>query len=311
MTEARRGGAAACSRQACGRIVTGNAERSLSQATTRAPAGAVILATMLLTGKRVLVTGVLTPASLPFAAARQAQQDGAEVVLTSFGRAFRLTERAAARLSPRPTILELDVTRDQDFVELAAELGRRGWQLDGVVHGVAYAPAEALGGAFLRTPWEAAATALRVSAYSLKQLAVALEPLIPESGGSIVTLDFDATLAWPGYDWMGVSKAALESVVRYLAQYLGGRRIRVNAVSAGPIYTTAAKGIPGFSTFPEIFARQSPLGWDARDPVPVGKAIVALLSDYFPATTGEIVHVDGGYHAVGAAVGRPATDPEG
>ena len=288
MTEARRGGAAACSRQACGRIVTGNAERSLSQATTRAPAGAVILATMLLTGKRVLVTGVLT----------------------SFGRAFRLTERAAARLSPRPTILELDVTRDQDFVELAAELGRRGWQLDGVVHGVAYAPAEALGGAFLRTPWEAAATALRVSAYSLKQLAVALEPLIPESGGSIVTLDFDATLAWPGYDWMGVSKAALESVVRYLAQYLGGRRIRVNAVSAGPIYTTAAKGIPGFSTFPEIFARQSPLGWDARDPVPVGKAIVALLSDYFPATTGEIVHVDGGYHAVGAAAGRPGTEPE-
>jgi enoyl-[acyl-carrier protein] reductase I len=264
---------------------------------------------MLLQGKRVLVTGVLTPSSLPFAAARQAQQDGADVVLTSFGRALRLTERTAARLSPKPAILELDVTRDEDFAELAGELKRREWQLDGIVHGVAFAPAEALGGAFLGTPWEAAAMALRISAYSLKQLVVALEPLIPAAGGSVVTLDFDASQAWPGYDWMGVSKAALESVVRYLAQYLGPRRIRVNAVSAGPVYTTSAKGIPGFSTFPEIFAKQAPLGWDARDSDPVGKATVALLSDYFPATTGEIVHVDGGYHAVGAARGSAAGDP--
>jgi len=250
----------------------------------------------------VLITGVLTPASLPFAAARQAQQDGAEVVLTSFGRAMRLTERSAARLDVKPTILELDVTRDEDFAAIAAELTRRRWQLDGIVHGVAFASAEALGGAFLDTPWEAVATALRISAYSLKQLVVALEPLIPASGGSVVTLDFDATQAWPGYDWMGVAKGALESVVRYLAQYLGGRRIRVNAVSAGPVFTTSAKGIPDFATFPEIFARQAPLGWDARDADPVGKAVVALLSDYFPATTGEMVHVDGGYHAVGAAL---------
>lgn len=265
---------------------------------------------MLLQGKRVLVTGVLTPASLPFAVARQAQQDGAEVILTSFGRAARLTDRTASRLSPKPLILELDVSRDQDFAALAAELERRDWRPDGIVHGVAFAPAEALGGAFLGTPWEAVATALRISAYSLKQLVVALEPLLPEAGGSVVTLDFDASQAWPGYDWMGVSKAALESVVRYLAQYLGPRRIRVNAVSAGPVYTTSAKGIPGFPSFPKVFARQAPLGWDARDSDPVGKAAVALLSDYFPATTGEIVHVDGGYHAVGAASGAAGTGPE-
>jgi enoyl-[acyl-carrier protein] reductase I len=264
---------------------------------------------MLLEGKRILVTGVLTPASLPFAVARQAQADGAELVLTSFGRAMRLTERTADRLSPKPPILELDVTRDEDFAALAAELKRRSWQLHGIVHGVAFAPVEALGGAFLSTPWEAAAIALRTSAFSLKQLVATLEPLIPEAGGSVVTLDFDASQAWPTYDWMGVSKAALESVVRYLAQYLGRRRIRVNAVSAGPLYTISAKGIPGFPNFPEVFARQAPLGWDGRDTDPIGKAAVALLSDYFPATTGEIVHVDGGYHAVGAALGTAEADP--
>lgn len=261
---------------------------------------------MLLEGKRVLVTGVLTPASLPFAAARQAQLEGADVVLTSFGRARRLTERTAARLSPAPPVLELDVADDAHFRALAEELGARDWLPDGIVHGVAFAPADALGGAFLTTPWESVATALRVSAYSLQQLVVSLEQLLPETGCSVVTLDFDARQAWPAYDWMGVAKAALESVVRYLAQYLGPRRVRVNAVSAGPVYTTSAKGIPGFSAMPEVFSRQAPLGWDARDPAPIGKAVVALLSDYFPATTGEIVHVDGGYHAVGAAPMPPA-----
>jgi enoyl ACP reductase len=256
---------------------------------------------MLLQGKRIVVTGVLTPASIPYAVAKQAQEDGAEVVLTSFGRAARLTQRSAARL-PRPAeVLELDVAKDSDFDALLATVRERGWQIDGVVHGVAFAPTDALGGGFLSTPWDSAATALRVSAYSLKQLAVALEPVMPAAGGSIVTLDFDATQAWPGYDWMGVSKAALESVVRYLAQYLGARKIRVNAVSAGPIFTTAAKGIPGFSRFPQVFAEQAPLGWDARDAAPVGRAVVALLSDYFPATTGELIHVDGGFHAVGAS----------
>jgi enoyl-[acyl-carrier protein] reductase I len=261
---------------------------------------------MLLEGKRVLITGVLTPASIAFAVARQAQADGAEILLTSFGRAMRLTEKTAARLSPAPEVLELDAGQDADFERLAAEIVRRKIRLDGIVHGMAFAPADALGGAFLTTPWESAAMALRLSAYSLKQLVVALEPSMPVEGGSVVTIDFDATVAWPGYDWMGVSKAALEAVVRYLAQYLGPRRIRVNAVSAGPVFTVSAKGIAGFPTFPELFDRQAPLGWDGRDPEPVGKAIVALLSDYFPATTGEIIHVDGGYHAVGASAIGPA-----
>ena len=265
---------------------------------------------MLLQGKRILVTGVLTPASLPFAVARQAQEDGAEVILTSFGRPMRLTERSAQRLDPVPDVLELDVSLDADFERLALELARRKWWLDGIVHGVAFAPADALGGAFLDTPWESAATALRISAYSLRQLVVSLLPLLNPSGASVVTLDFDATQAWPGYDWMGVSKAALESVVRYLAQYLGPRRVRVNAVSAGPTYTVAAKGIPGFSEFPRAFERQAPLGWDARDPGPVGRAVVALLSDYFSATTGEIVHVDGGYHAVGTSASLPGEPAE-
>ena len=265
---------------------------------------------MLLQGKRILLTGVLNQASLPFAVARQAQEDGAEVILTSFGRPMRLTERSAQRLDPVPEVLELDVSRDADFEMLARELARREWQLDGIVHGVAFAPTDALGGAFLDTPWESAATALRISAYSLRQLVVSLLPLLNPSGASVVTLDFDATQAWPGYDWMGVSKAALESVVRYLAQYLGPRRVRVNAVSAGPTYTVAAKGIPGFSEFPRAFERQAPLGWDARDPDPVGKAVVALLSDYFPATTGEIVHVDGGYHAVGTSTSLPGEPAE-
>lgn len=266
---------------------------------------------MLLSGKRILITGVLTPASLPFAAAERAQLEGAEVILTSFGRAMRLTERSAARLSPAPPVLELDATLDADFQRLATDLQDRGITLDGIVHGVAFAPADALGGAFLQTPWDSAATALRTSAYSLRQLVVTLLPLLNPSGAGVVTLDFDATQAWPGYDWMGVSKAALEAVVRYLALYLGPRRIRVNAVSAGPVYTMAAKGIPGFSQFPEAFRRQAPLGWDARNPEPVGRAVVALLSDLFPATTGEIVHVDGGYHAVGASASLPDRDVPG
>jgi enoyl-[acyl-carrier protein] reductase I len=260
---------------------------------------------MLLEGKRILVTGVLTPASLAFAVARQAQADGAELLLTSFGRAMRLTERTAARLSPAPEVLELDASQDSDFDNLAAEIGRRKLQLDGIVHGMAFAPADAMGGAFLSTSWDSAAVALRLSAYSLQQLVVALQPFMPSDGGSVVTLDFDASVAWPGYDWMGVSKAALEAVVRYLAKYLGPRRIRVNAVSAGPVFTVAAKGIPGFPTFPELFDKQAPLGWDGRDSHPIGKAVVALLSDYFPATTGEIIHVDGGYHAVGASASGP------
>jgi meromycolic acid enoyl-[acyl-carrier-protein] reductase len=255
---------------------------------------------MLLEGKRVLVTGVLTDSSIAFSVARVAQEQGAEIVLTSFGRAMSLTRRAARRLPSEPDVLELDVTDPAHLAALGAELDRRWGRLDGVLHAIGFAPEPCLGGDFLRAGWDDVATTLHVSAYSLKALAETALPLMKGSGGSIVGLDFDARQAWPAYDWMGVAKAALESTARYLARDLGPARIRVNLVAAGPLRTVAARSIAGFSDFEATWAPRAPLGWDVTDAEPVARACVALLSDWFPATTGEIVHVDGGYHAMGA-----------
>lgn len=254
----------------------------------------------ILAGKRVLVTGVLTDASIAFHVARLAQQEGAEVVLSSFGRAFRLTERIAGRLPKPAPVIELDVTNTTDLAALPERVREHVSGLDGVVHAIAFAPESALGGKFLHTEWEDVATALHVSAYSLKALTTAALPLFDESGGAIVGLDFDASVAWPLYDWMGVAKAAFESCARYLARDLGPRGIRVNLVSAGPVRTVAAKGIPGFESLARIWTERAPLTWDLADGEPPARAVVALLSDWFPKTTGEIVHVDGGVHAVGA-----------
>jgi meromycolic acid enoyl-[acyl-carrier protein] reductase len=252
---------------------------------------------MLLTGKRVLVTGVLNDASIAFSVAHRAQDEGADVVLTSFGRAMSLTQRAARRLPTEPKIVELDVTSPEDLEQLA---GRIGGQLDGVLHAIGFAPESCLGGGFLTAPWEDVAIALQVSAYSLKALAVACKPLMTR-GGTIVGLDFDnSRVAWPVYDWMGVAKAAFESTARYLARDLGPEGIRVNLVAAGPVRTIAARSIPGFEQFEDAWSQRAPLGWDVKDPAAVASACVALLSDLFPATTGEVVHVDGGYHAIGA-----------
>ena len=255
---------------------------------------------MLLEGKRLLVTGVLTESSIAFSVARVAQEQGAEIVLTSFGRPMKLTERTARRLPSPPDVLELDVTDPGHLSRLTADLGERWGALDGVVHAIGFAPEACLGGDFLRAGWDDVATALHVSTYSLKALAEAALPLMKERGGSIVGLDFDARQAWPGYDWMGVAKAALESTSRYLARDLGPAGIRVNLVAAGPIRTVAARSIPAFATFEDVWSARAPLGWDVGDAEPVAKACVALLSDWFPATTGELVHVDGGYHAMGA-----------
>ena len=258
----------------------------------------------LLEGKKVLVTGVLNDDSIAFGVARLAQQQGAEIVLTSFGRAMSLTRRTARKLSPEPDVLELDVTEPAHLQALTVELGRRWDRVDGVLHAIGFAPAAALGGNFLNTPWEDVGVTIHASTFSLKALAVATLPLMQDAGGSVVGLDFDAAQAWPAYDWMGVAKAALESTARYLARDLGGHRIRVNLVSAGPLRSVAARGIPGFDQMEGAWAGRSPLGWDTRDSSPVAKACVALLSDWFPATTGEIVHVDGGFHAL-AAPGGP------
>jgi meromycolic acid enoyl-[acyl-carrier-protein] reductase len=254
---------------------------------------------VILAGKRLLITGVITKDSIAFHTAEQAQREGAAVLLTSFGRVRRMTERAAQRLPEPVDVLELDVNRDTDLDAIAGELGDRWGGVDGVLHAIAFAPEDAIGGRFMSAPAESASQAFQTSAFSLKALGAALAPLMP-SGGSIVGLDFDAAVAWPIYDWMGVAKAALESVSRYLARDLGPSGIRVNLVSAGPLGTVAARGIPGFEGLARLWPQQAPLGWDIEDPSPVASAICFLLSDYARAITGEILHVDGGFHAVGA-----------
>jgi meromycolic acid enoyl-[acyl-carrier-protein] reductase len=253
----------------------------------------------LLEGKRLLVTGVLTDASIAFHVARLAQDEGADVVLSSYGRVLRLTERIANRLPKPAPVIELDVTDTEHLAALPDRVGAHVGGLDGVLHSIGFAPEAALGGNFLNTGWDDVATAVQVSAYSLKSLAVACRPLMGP-GGSVVGLDFDATVAWPKYDWMGVAKAAFESTARYLARDLGPAGIRVNLVAAGPIRTMAAKSIPGFEEFEEVWKTRAPLGWDVTDPEPAARACLALFSDWFPKTTGEIVHVDGGVHAMGA-----------
>ena len=254
---------------------------------------------MILEGKRLLITGVITKDSIAYHAAEQAQKEGAEIVLSSFGRVRRMTERAAQRLPQPADVLELDVNKDEDLEALTAELRERWGGVDGALHAIAFAPQDALGGKFMTAPAESAGQAFQTSAYSLKALAAALQPLMSR-GGALVGMDFDAAVAWPIYDWMGVAKAALESVARYLARDLGPEGVRVNLVSAGPLGTVAAQGIPGFEHLADLWRRQAPLGWDISDPVPVARTICWLLSDYSQGISGEIVHVDGGFHAVGA-----------
>ncbi|GLX96937.1 enoyl-ACP reductase FabI [Herbidospora sp. NEAU-GS84] len=252
----------------------------------------------ILEGKRILVTGVLTDASIAFSVAKLAQEEGAQIVLTGFGR-LSLVERIAKRLPEPPPVLELDVSNTEHLDSLAERVGEHLGGLDGVVHSIGFAPQTALGGNFLNTSWEDVATAFQISTFSYKSLSMACLPLMKQ-GSSVVGLDFDASKAWPVYDWMGVAKAGLEATNRYLARDLGKHGIRANLVAAGPLRTMAAKSIPGFKEFEDSWPAKAPLGWDLADTVPAAKACVALLSDWFPATTGEIVHVDGGVHAIGA-----------
>ena len=261
---------------------------------------------MLLKDKRLLITGVLTDDSIAWHVARIAQEEGAEIVCTGFGRGMRLTERSVQRLPDPCAVYELDINDPDHVARLTAQLGEKWGAIDGALHAIAFAPADALGGNFLATPAESASTAFLTSAFSYKTLAVALQPLLRAAGGgSLVTLDFDNSQAWPAYDWMGVAKSALASVTRYLARDLGQDGIRVNAVSAGPLGTVAAKSIPGFSHFHDVWNDRSPLRWDDTDPAPVAKMVCVLLSDWAPMTSGEVVHVDGGFHAVAAGVSQP------
>lgn len=258
----------------------------------------------MLDGKRLLITGALTKDSIAFHAAELAQEHGAEVILTSFGRARRMTERAARSLSQPADVLELDVTDAEHFPALTSALEERWGGVDGALHAIAFAPADSIGGNFLSAPVASAQAAFHVSAVSLRDLANAVEPLMPD-GGAIVGLDFDATVAWPIYDWMGVAKAALEATSRYLARDLGPKGIRVNLVAAGPLETVAANGIPGFETLAERWGEQAPLGWDTADHAPVADAIVFLLSDMARAITGQVLRVDGGFSAIGCPTDAP------
>lgn len=264
---------------------------------------------MLLEGKKLVITGVLTDDSIAWHSARIAQEEGAEIVATGFGRGLRLTERAVQRLPGKCDVLELDINDPEHVEALTGDLDSRWGRVDGALHAIAYAPGDALGGNFLDTPAESAQTAFTTSAFSYKTLAVALLPLLKKSGGgALVAMDFDNTQAWPAYDWMGVAKSALQSVTRYLARDLGPHKVRVNAVSAGPLATVAAKSIPGFERFDEVWAERSPLAWDTANPDPVARMVCVLLSDWAPMTTGEVVHVDGGFHAIAAGLGAPVKD---
>ena len=253
----------------------------------------------ILDGKRLLITGVLTDASLAFSVARLAQEEGAEIMLTGAGRGMRLTERTARKLPREAEVREFDVTSAEQADNLREHLSSTWGRVDGALHAIGFAPEVCLGEDFMAAEWPDVAVAMEISAYSLKTVAEVVAPLM-SNGGSIVGLDFDARFAWPAYNWMGVAKAALESTSRYLARALGPDGVRVNMVAAGPIRTMAAKSIPGFSEFEDAWSNRAPLGWDVNDGEPVARACVALLSDWFPSTTGEMVHVDGGYHAIGA-----------
>lgn len=253
----------------------------------------------LLDGKKIVITGVLTDASLAFGVASLARQEGADIVLTGAGRALKLTQRTARKLGDDIDVFELDVTVPEHGVAVRDALSEKWGRVDGVLHAIGFAPEVCLGDDFLAAQWDDVAIAMHISTYSLKALADAFLPLMGP-GGSFVGLDFDNQQAWPAYNWMGVAKSALQSVSRYLAKEVGPRGIRSNLVAAGPIKTMAAKSIPGFSKFEDVWDERAPLGWDVTDSEPVARAVIALLSDWFPATTGEIIHVDGGYHAIGA-----------
>lgn len=258
---------------------------------------------MLLEDKKLLITGILTDDSIAWHAARIAQEEGADVVATGFGRGLRLTERSVQRLPEACPVLELDINDPAQVDSVVADLTGRWGRVDGALHAIAYAPDDALGGNFLNTPPESAQTAFMTSAFSYKTLAVALLPLLRAAGGgALVTLDFDNSQAWPAYDWMGVAKSALQSVTRYLARDLGGDGVRVNAVSAGPLSTVAAKSIPGFDAFDRVWKERAPLTWDGSDPEPVARMVCVLLSDWAAMTSGEVVHVDGGFHAIATGV---------
>jgi enoyl-[acyl-carrier protein] reductase I len=252
-------------------------------------------------GKRGLVLGVANKRSIAWAIARRLAEEGAQLAFTYQGERIEKSVRELAETVSSPLVTECDVRSDEDVVRVVQEAGESfGGQLDLLVHSVAYAHAEDLEGRFTDTPRDRFWTALDVSAYSLVACARAAEPLMEAAGGgSILTMTYlGGARAVPHYNVMGVAKAALDASVRYLAWDLGEKNVRVNAVSAGPVRTLAARSIAGFPTMEAIVEERAPLHRhiDADD---VGAAAAYLLSDEADNVTGTTLYVDSGYHAMG------------
>ena len=258
----------------------------------------------LLTNHKILVTGVLTDDSIAFGIAQRAIEEGAEVILSGAGRGLNLTKRIAKKLGDSVgEVLEMDVTEPAQIEAAVKAVEERFGRLDGLVHSIGFAPQSCLGSGMFVAPFDDVKVAMQISTYSLAALVGAFRPLLVKStalgGASVIALDFDGSRAYPMYDWMGVMKAGLESLGRYLAFEVGPDKIRVNMIAAGPIRTMAAKSIPGFQNFEDTWADRAPLGWDVNDSSSVADTSIAYLSPLLRGTTGGIVHVDGGHHAVG------------
>lgn len=259
----------------------------------------------LLAGKKLLITGVVNADSIAYDTAVAAIDAGAEIVLSGLGRDIDHTRDAATTLGVSVDVIEADLTEPDDLDSLAEHLRNRWGHLDGVLHAVAFAPRQALSDSFLDAPIDPVMRAFHTSVHTYASLARLLRDLAPSTGGSIVGLDFDATRAWPVYNWMGVCKSALESANRYVARDLGPHNIRANLVAAGPLHTRAASAIGSFERLLGAWEQQSPMTWDPHDNTPVADATIFLLSDLARMITGEILHVDGGYHAMAAHLDTP------
>jgi len=264
----------------------------------------------LLSGRKILVTGVISNRSIAYGVARAARREGAEIALTYQNERFKDRVTEMAKELGSAIALPCEVTSDQEIDQLFSTLGNTWQNLDGLVHAIAFAPREAIAGDFLEgISREAFRQAHDISTYSFAALAKAALPLLSKNA-SLVTLTYlGAERVVPNYNTMGLAKASLEASVRYLAASLGPRGVRVNGISAGPIKTLAAAGISGFGKILKFVEEHAPLRRNVTTE-DVGNAAAFLLSDLAAAVTGEILYVDGGFSHVVAGIPSATSSPE-